>query len=86
MLRWKYQTLEQETGDYKDVVLTTYQYCRVMRWRDGRSQGEIANALNVNRSGLNKMEQGEIPCSPLLAYWGYDEKKVTTEAPTTKGE
>lgn len=79
--RWEYQLREQAMDSPEEMILTPFEWCRLMRWRSALSQGAIASAAGVSRAWLNKMERGLEPCDILLSYWTLDESKKTTERP-----
>lgn len=51
------------------VKLAPHEWCRVMRWRAGKTQREVADDLRMSKSWVNYMENGKQPCDTLLWYW-----------------
>lgn len=46
-----------------------HEECVVRRRRAGMQAGELARVLGLSRWWLTRMERGEIPCAPMLAFW-----------------
>jgi DNA-binding XRE family transcriptional regulator len=67
--RSRYQEMEKEPAPIAKVKLAPYEWCRVMRWRVGKTQQEVADDLSMSKSWVNYMENGKQPCDTLLWYW-----------------
>lgn len=52
------------------MAIAPHEWCRVLRWRAGKTQREVAAELDVSRSWVNQMERGLENCDRLLEYWG----------------
>ena len=67
--RRRYQDMEKAEGTPKKMWLGPHEWCRVMRWRAGKFQWQVAEDLKLTRSWVNRMEKGLENCDTLLWYW-----------------
>lgn len=69
MSRWAYQHLEASTERGPTMMISDQEWCRVARWRAGKSQREIAEMLGMSKLWVVKMESGEAPIDGLIQFW-----------------
>jgi|TARA_Y100000310_G_scaffold160698_2_gene160488 DNA-binding XRE family transcriptional regulator len=56
-------------ADRRVRLLKPHEKCAVARWRSGKTQATVADAVGVSRYWIQLMEAGTKPCERLTEYW-----------------